>query len=93
MKIRPVIYSSRVRETKSSNTSAQRGRGIKHAPYKSSVPAPYMGRYGPFKKPGLIHFLVLKKRRKNSSITQPPTLPSIYKNARRKNICILPLPS
>ena len=93
MKISPVMYSSRVSATNSSSTSAQRGSGIKHAPYKSSVPSPYMGRYGPLRNPGLIHFFMLKKRRKNSSITLPPTEPTINKKASSKKIMVTLCPA
>lgn len=45
------------------------GKGIKHAENKITVPHPYIGKYGPFKKPGFIHFFRLKNLRKKTSNT------------------------
>ena len=52
-----------------------------------------MGRYGPRKNPGFIHFPFVFESKKNllkiNSIIQPKTLPKEKRNANVKNVFIL----
>lgn len=44
MKMSPVTYSKSVSATNRRSTNPHLGSGIKHAPYKSTVPQPYIGK-------------------------------------------------
>ena len=65
--------------------------------YSAHSPLPYSGRYGPTQKPGSIHLrsglFDEKKRRKNTSSTQPNVEPTKNKNASDKKMFVAISPS
>lgn len=65
--------------------------------YMPHRPKPYSGRYGPERKPGLIHFrsgfALEKKRRKNTSMHHPRQLPIKNKKAKINTLFISNTPS
>ena len=60
--------------------------GMAQTEYSPTSPKPYMGRYGPVKKPGFIHFFAETKRRNTTSIHQPRQLPTKNRKHSDKNV-------
>lgn len=89
MKISPVRYSSRVSAKNTMSTIHPFASGIEENPKSMHVPKPYIGRYGPLRKPGLIHLFALNILRKNSSVSQPAAEPIINRNESSKNAIII----